>query len=134
MPVPDDHQGPIYTYGDPKNIVIFNTCQFPEQAWEFLKYMLSKENELLFLEMTNQLPRRRNIFSDETFQGYFTKNPKMIPFAKQAKYVRGTDVSAVLKEVFDVISQEYEACVIYGIKDAESAIKDAANAVRVLLK
>ncbi len=26
LPVPDNHKGPIYTYGDPKNIVIFKTC------------------------------------------------------------------------------------------------------------
>ncbi|MCK5344340.1 MAG: ABC transporter substrate-binding protein, partial [Candidatus Heimdallarchaeota archaeon] len=26
IPVPDDHQGPIYTYCDPKSIVIFSTC------------------------------------------------------------------------------------------------------------
>src|SRR5258708_26827497 len=25
--VPDDHKGPVYTYGDPKNIVVFNTCK-----------------------------------------------------------------------------------------------------------
>ena len=37
MPVPDDYEGPVYTYGDPKNIVIFNTCQDPQLAWEFIK-------------------------------------------------------------------------------------------------
>ncbi|MCB9249417.1 MAG: extracellular solute-binding protein [Ignavibacteriales bacterium] len=37
MPVPDNHVGPIYTYGDPKNIVIFNTCKKPENAWQYLK-------------------------------------------------------------------------------------------------
>lgn len=42
LPIPDDHTGPIYTYGDPKNIVIFNTCDDPVQAWEFIKTMISK--------------------------------------------------------------------------------------------
>jgi multiple sugar transport system substrate-binding protein len=37
-------------------------------------------------------------------------------------------------EVFDIISQEYEACVIYGRKTPEAAVKDAADAVDVLLK
>jgi multiple sugar transport system substrate-binding protein len=31
--VPDDHTGPVHTYADPKNIVIFNTCKNPEIAW-----------------------------------------------------------------------------------------------------
>ena len=34
MPVPDDHTGPVYTYGDPKNIVIFKTCKNPQAALE----------------------------------------------------------------------------------------------------
>ena len=36
IPVPDNHTGPVYTYGDPKNIVIFNTCKDPNQAWKFI--------------------------------------------------------------------------------------------------
>jgi len=37
IPVPDDHEGPIYTYGDPKSIVIFNTCSNPNLAFRFYK-------------------------------------------------------------------------------------------------
>ena len=58
----------------------------------------------------------------------------MIPFARQAQYVRGTDTSPVLKEVFDVITKEYEACVVYGTKTPEAAIRDAAEAAQVFLK
>jgi multiple sugar transport system substrate-binding protein len=133
LPVPDDHQGEVYTYGDPKNIVLFNTCRKPEEAWEFLKFMISKENDLKFMEVTSQIPRRKNLFKDEFFKDYFDRNPKMIPFAKQAEFVRGTDVCSVLKEIFDIISQEYEACVIYGIKTPEQAIADAASATQLLL-
>ena len=58
----------------------------------------------------------------------------MIPFAEQAKYVRGVDNSKVLKEVLDLISQEYESSVIYGLKSPEQAINDAAKAVNLLLE
>ena len=133
LPVPDNHIGPIFSYGDPKNIVIFGTCTNPEGAWNFVKFMLTKENDLRFLEISNQLPWRKNLFEDPFFQEYFKNNPKMIPFGRQAKYVKGTDNCPVLKEVFDIISQEYEACVIYGRKEPERAIRDAANAVRLLL-
>ncbi|UCF63760.1 MAG: extracellular solute-binding protein [bacterium] len=133
MPVPDGFNGPVYTYCDPKNIVLFNTCQNPELAWKFLAHMLSKENDLEFLKITSQLPRRRSLFTDEFFADYFKENPKMIPFAKQAQYIRGTDSSPVLKEIFDVITQEYEACVVYGTKSPEKAIQDAADAAQLLL-
>jgi len=132
IPVPDGFEGPIYTYGDPKNIVIFNTCGNPQYAWEFIKFMISKENDLKLLEITTQLPRRKHLDTDSLYMNYFSANPKMKTFAKQTKYVKGTDSSPVLKEVFDIISQEYEACVIYGVKSPERAINDAADAVNLL--
>lgn len=132
MLVPDNHTGPVYTYGDPKNIVIFNTCENPKNAWEFLKTVINEKGDLQFLEMTTQIPRRKNLLENPYFQEYFQQNIMMKIFAKQAKYVKGTDPSPVLKEVFDLISQEYEACVVYGTKTPEKAIEDAANAVNLL--
>lgn len=132
IPVPDDHVGPVYTYGDPKNIVLFKTSKNPQLAWKFLSYLINKENDLKLLKITNQLPRRREIDNDKIFAEYFKENPKMLLFAKQSKYVKGTDASPVLKEVFDLISQEYEACVIFGKKTPEEAINDAAKAVSLL--
>ena len=132
MPVPDDFSGPAYTYGDPKNIVIFNTCQDPQLAWEFIRTMITKESDLKLLELTTQVPRRKNIDKESPFIEYFESNPKMRAFAKQSNYVRGTDSSPVLKEIFDIISQEYEACVIFDVKSPEEALKDAEHAVNLL--
>jgi multiple sugar transport system substrate-binding protein len=132
MPVPDDHTGPVYTYGDPKNIVIFKTSKDPQAAWEFIKLMISKENDLKLLEITSQLPRRKDLDTDPFFSDFFKENPKMIPIGHQARYVKGTDASPVLKEVFDIISQQYEACVVYGRKTPEQALKDAEEAVNLL--
>ncbi len=132
MPVPDDHEGPAYTYCDPKNIVIFKSCKYPVEAWNYIKKLIDKEADLQLLEITNQLPRRKELEKDSFFTSYFKKNPRMKIFAAQAKYVRGTDASPVLKEVFDLISQQYEACVIYGQKTPEQAVKDASDAVNLL--
>ncbi|GAB4334566.1 MAG: extracellular solute-binding protein [Calditrichia bacterium] len=133
IPVPDTTAEIPYTYGDPKNIVIFNTCKNPRLAWEFLELFLSRENEARFLEMSSQLPRRKDLFTDTLFTAFFEKNPRLAPFARQAVHIRGTDVSPVLKEIFDIISQEYEACVIYGVKSPEQAVADAARAAQLLL-
>ncbi len=134
MPVPDNHTGPTYTYCDPKNMVIFNTCPDPQQAWEFIKTMVDKPGDLRLLELTGQFPRRRHIDTDAYFSRFLQQNPRLIPFAKQAQYIRGVDNCEVMVEVFDIISQEYEACVIYGKKSPEDAVRDAAQAVDVLLE
>lgn len=132
LPVPDDHEGPAYTYGDPKNIVIFSTCKRPQAAWEFVKFLISRKNDLRLLKMATQLPLRKNLLSDSLFQTYFAANPKMIPFARQAQFVRGADQLPMMKEVFDIISSEYEAAVVYGVKSPEKAIHDAAARVRLI--
>nr|WP_254448675.1 extracellular solute-binding protein [Spirosoma rhododendri] len=133
MPVPDGHQGPIYTYGDPKNIVIFNTCPDPKAAWAFVKTLVDKPGDLRLMELTGQFPRRQQLDTDPFFAPFLAKNPRMAPLARQTRYIRGVDNSEVIVEVFDIISQEYEACVIFGKKTPEAAIADAARAVDVLL-
>jgi multiple sugar transport system substrate-binding protein len=57
----------------------------------------------------------------------------MITFAKQLPYIKGVDNCEVIVEVLDIISQEYETCVVYGKKTPEQAIADAEKAVNVLL-
>ncbi|MBA2407051.1 MAG: extracellular solute-binding protein [Chitinophagales bacterium] len=132
-PVPDDHVGPVYTYADPKNIVVFNTCTRPQEAWDFMKTLIDKNGDLKLLETTGQLPRRKDLQTDAFYTDYFTKNPMMMTFAKQVPFSKGIDNCEVIVEVLDIISQEYEACVVYGKKTPEKAIEDAERAVNVLL-
>lgn len=132
IPVPDHYQGPVYSSADSKSIVIFDTCDKPQTAWDFLRFMINSENDLLLLKLSNQLPQRKNLLSNPIFMEFFENNPMMVPFAEQAKYVKGVDNSPILKEALDLISQEYEASVIYGVKSPEDAINDAAKAVNLL--
>ncbi len=134
LPVPDDHKGPVYTYGDLKNIVIFSTCRRPAAAWKFVKFMVSRKNDLRLLATASQLPLRKGMLADSLFINYFEMNPRMVAFAKQAEHVRGIDQSPVMKEVFDAISQEYEAAVVYEAKSPEAAVRDAAARVKLILE
>jgi len=131
--VPDDHQGPVYTYADPKNIVLFNTCSNPQRAWDFIRTLVDKNGDLQLLWVTGQLPRRKNLESDPFYHDYFKLNPLMAPFAKQLPFVKGVDNCEVIVEVLDIISQEYEECVVYGKKTPAKAIQDAETAVNLLL-
>ena len=133
LPVPDNHKGKTYTYGDTKNIVMFNTCKNKILAWQFIKAMISKDGDFELLKMTNQIPRRKDLTTDKKFSDFFNNNPKLHPFANQAKYVKGPDNCPVLKEVFDAISQQFEECVVYGRKSPKQAVKDAADNVNLIL-
>jgi len=131
--VPDDHEGPVYTYCDPKSIVIFSTCSEPQLAFEFIKTMVDEKGDLLFLQMTKQLPRRKGLDTITAYESFFTANQRLRIFAEQAKFVKGIDNCEVITEVLDIISQEYEACVIYNVKEPEEAIADAEKAVNIIL-
>lgn len=133
MLAPDDHEGPVYTYGDPKNIVIFNTCKDPQTAWDFINTLIDKPGDLSLLEITGQFPRRKNLSSDPYFAEFLVANPDLDVFAQQVDYIKGVDNHELIVEIFDIISQEYEACVIYNTKTPEKALDDAERAVNVLL-
>ena len=132
VPIPEDHTGPVYTYGDPKNMVMFNTCKNPEGAWKFLQSILTPEADKDFVEMSHQVPRRKDLDTNPIFIEFFNSHQDLWPFAKQAKYVSGIYSSRYMKEVLDLISQEYESCVVFGLKTPEEAIRDAAHAVELL--
>lgn len=134
VPVPSSHTGPIYTYGDPKNIVLFNTCKNPGLAWKLIKSMLTEESDFRLLSLSGQFPRRKNPESNPLFNTFLQERPLLQPFAKQVPFVKGIDSEPYMKEVLDIISQEYELCVVYGKKKPEDAIKDAARAVELLYR
>ena len=134
VPVPDSTRKPIYTYGDMKSIVIFKNSKHPREAWKFIQFMINRENDLRLLKLATQLPLRHDILKDPFYKKYFKNHPKMIKFALQEKYIKKVDESPTLKEVFDAISQEFEACVVYGAKTPEQAVHDAAVRARLVLE
>ncbi|MGB6121116.1 MAG: extracellular solute-binding protein [Bacteroidota bacterium] len=134
LPVPDGHEGPVYTYGDFKNIAIFSTTEHPEEAWEFLKFLLRAEHDLMLLQTCNQIPLRMEMTADSLFADYFNRNPMMARFAEQAPRTRGVDGITDLKEILDALSQAYEACAVYGEITPREAARLAASRARSILE
>ena len=134
LPVPDDHAGPVYTYGDFKNISIFSTTQHPREAWEFVKFLVTPEHDLMLLEISNQVPVRGDLRTNPLFHDYFRRWPIMEKFAEQAPYTRGLDPVRDLKEIFDAIAQAYERCAVYGRETPSDAVHRTAARVRAIME
>ncbi len=130
IPVPDGHKGPVYTYGDPKNIVIFATTKHPDESWEFIKFLISRKADLKLLEITNQIPTRSNVANDPYFKGFFRKNPLLRKVAAQADYVVPMDESPHLTQILDIISRQFEASAVYGVITPEESMKRAVEKVQ----
>ncbi|MBC8191365.1 MAG: extracellular solute-binding protein [Candidatus Marinimicrobia bacterium] len=133
IPIPDDYVGPVYTYGDHKNISIFSTTDYPAESWEFAKFLISEKADSLLLVLTSQIPIRKNLTSDPRYADYFSMNPGMIKFADQAVFTRGVDGASELKEIFDAISQEFEACAVFDARTPEESIHLAAERSQVII-
>ena len=134
LPLPDDYSGQQYAYGDHKNISIFSTTKYPNEAWEFTKTLISAYADLRLLELCTQIPIRKTLTTDSMYHDYFDENPMLLKFAEQAPYTRGVDGVSDLKEILDAISQEYEACVLYGRISPELAIENAAKRAKVIME
>lgn len=134
LPVPDGNTGPVYTFGDFKNIGVFTTTKHPRAAWEFVKFMLSATHDRLLLQLTDQIPVRGDLLTNPEFAGYFRNNPMILKFAEQVPYTRGMDSAPDMKEIFDGISQEFEMCAVYGTKSPEQGMADAVRRARMIIE
>jgi len=134
LPVPDNYEGPIYTYGDFKNISIFSNTRHPEAAWEFVKFLVTPEHDFALLEIANQIPVRGDLLTNPMFDDFFKRKPHMLLFAEQALYTRSVDEVADLKEILDALSQEYEAAAVYGRRSPAEAIHRAARRAELIIE
>ncbi len=134
LPVPDEYKGPVYTYGDYKNIAVFSTTRHPAEAWAFVRFLVTAQHDLLLLELCNQMPVRGDLLSNPVFEDFFRRNPKMVQFARQVPYTRGMDAVPDLKEIFDGIAQAYERSAVFGAVPPKQAVSDAAQRARAIIE
>jgi multiple sugar transport system substrate-binding protein len=136
IPVPDSMAGKkqVITYGDPKNIGIFRTTKHPKETWEFVKFLISKENDLKFLQMTQQIPFRAGLTEDPEAKRFLDQNPVLARFVEQAPYTRAVDDTDKVTDVFDALSLEYQQAAVMGKKDPKQALNDAEQKINQLLK
>lgn len=132
LPVPDDYEGEVYTYGDHKNIAIFSNTKYPEESWEFVKFLISKEADYRLLEFASQIPIRKGLLTDPDFSEFFKQNPSLARFAEQAAFTRGVDSVRDFKEILDSVSRYYEKASVYGKMTPEEATRDMIEAIEIL--
>jgi multiple sugar transport system substrate-binding protein len=134
MPVPDgtDPQA-AYAFADLKNIAMFSTTRHPVAAARFVAFLTSPEADKLLIEEAAQLPYRRALVSDVRFATALTRWPTLQAYAARADRARDLDLDPDIVEVFDILSEAYEAAAIYGVVSSEQAVREAAREVRAVL-
>jgi multiple sugar transport system substrate-binding protein len=135
VPVPDGEDPDVaYSFADLKSIAIFSTTRHPVAAARFVAYLTSPEADRLLIEEAAQLPYRRALASDGRFAAALTRWPTLEAYAGRADRSRDIDIDPDVVEIFDILSEAYEAAAIYGTMSPEQAIREAADEVRGVLR
>ncbi len=122
-----------FAFGDLRNIAIFSTTRHPDAAARFVAYLTSPAADRLLIEEASQLPYRRALASDSRFIASLARWPTLATYAKYVEHTRDLDLDPDVVEIFDVISDAYEAAAIYGTVPVRRALsKAAAEATKIL--
>ena len=134
FPVPDDHQGPVYSFGDIKNMVLFSSTKHPKEAWEFMKFLTTAEADERLICETGQLPLRKNLLSTSPFKEAIAEKEGLAVLAKRTKYLRGADNSVNLIVVLDILSQALESSAIYADVSPKQGLEEAVKRAEWTMK
>ena len=133
--VPDSHKGLKYTLADTKGLVIFKTCQHPEEAWKFLRWLFSQEKySMLWLEKTEMPPARGDLMTNPIFQEYYKNHPYSKAYAE---YVGTALPPALITNTIDVqqaMTNYIMEPLMYKTGTVDSCLKIATKKINDMLE
>jgi multiple sugar transport system substrate-binding protein len=135
VPVPDGvDPETAHAFADLKSIAIFSSTRHPAEAARFVAFLTSPEADRLLIEEAAQLPYRRALASDRRFAEALARWPTVETYARLTERGRDLDIDPDIVEIFDILSEAYEAASIYGTVSPERALRAAADEVRTVLR
>ncbi len=135
-PVPDDYpkDKPVYTFADTKGLVVFSTCKYKKEAWEFIKWVFfNPQNDARWIELTKMPPARGDITVNPIFKKFVDEDPY---FAQTASYVKYAVPPALITTTIDVqnaMTTHLIEPLVYGKATPEEALKKAVEEINKIL-
>ena len=74
------------------------------------------------IEEASQLPYRRGLVSDPRFSTALRRWPTLSTYATHVERTRDLDLDPDIVEIFDLVSEAYEAAGIYGVVPVRQAV------------
>ena len=117
----------IHTFSDAKNVGMYASCTNRATAWDFLKFSTSQEQDGKLLELTGQMPLRKDL--PTVYADYFAKHPDYKLFAAQA--ARTVEVPNVANsvQIWQTFRDAWSKSVIFGKADPKSTFTGAASTI-----
>jgi multiple sugar transport system substrate-binding protein len=122
-----------YAFADLRSIAIFATTKHVDASARFVAFLTSPEADRLLIEETSQLPYRRALASDARFAAALARSPTLPAYASLVEHTRDIDLDPDIVEIFDLLSEAYEAAGIYGVTPVKQALTKAATEARKII-
>ncbi|KKM06200.1 hypothetical protein LCGC14_1746340 [marine sediment metagenome] len=133
-------QMPIPIGGEPatnmggEQIFIFETTSEKEAAaWEFVKWLTSKETQVTWDMLTSFMPVRGSVANDSVYLTWATTTePRLIPFIEGQQYAHARPMVTQYPELSDAFSEELQKA-LYGVLSVDEALASAETRVNDIL-
>ena len=122
-----------YAFADMRSIAIFSTTKHVDASARFVAYLTSPAADRLLIEEASQLPYRRGLPFDSRFAAALQRWPTLPSYAAHVERTRDLDLDPDIVEIFDLISEAYEASGIYGVVPVREALSRAAAEARKIV-
>ncbi|HYU80431.1 MAG TPA: extracellular solute-binding protein, partial [Vicinamibacterales bacterium] len=123
-----------FAFADLRSIAIFSTTRHPDAAASFVAYLTSPAADRLLIEEASQLPYRRGLSTDARFTRSLARWRALATYATYVERARDIDIDPDVVEMFDLISEAYEASAIYGTMPVREALAKAAAEARNIVR
>ncbi len=125
--------GDAYAFADLRSIAIFATTKHVDAAARFVAYLTSPEADRLLIDEASQLPYRRGLATDARFAASLAREPTLPDYASLVEHTRDLDLDPDIVEIFDLLSEAYEAAGIYGATPVRQALTKAATEAKKII-
>lgn len=129
VPVPKAGDTSYSTYGGRALMIMKTTPERQARAWEFAKFLMQDENNLVFLKELGYLPTLTGLKSD----AYFT-DPARKPFVDALKTAVFPQIFSSAEDAANGVLGVYQKAVVQGQETPDQAVKEAADMARQAIK
>ena len=117
------------------NLVMFQGHSEEQQraGWEFMKFMISTEQAMIWANGTGYLPVRKSCMESEQFKQELQMDENLQTIIEQVQYCSLIPFIPEYAETMEIISDEIQSCILKENYTPEKAITSIAERVDLLL-
>ena len=128
--------GPVkrVTYLAGEHLAVFKQSKNPEEAWKFIKWIISPEEQAKFSEESGYLPIRKSVLELPQYREFLEHDSAMKSFVEQIEISQArASIDYFRVEINQNIAQAVEKAII-GNVDIKTALNEAAEKSNELLQ